>query len=188
MFARILLVLFLCTSLGTHALGQVYTWVDENGQKHFGSQPPASQPRAEPLSINQGYVGESRSAAPAVPAEQPAASAGSGPGRLSKREMCQSALRWTASDLHTLDELAQARKEAGRITAAEYAEGQKNLAGIRERITMQDCVTSAGEDQQRYQCLSRGAGVLVCSGLAAAAMEKATDEASARSEALSPVR
>lgn len=170
MLGRQMLPLFLlCSVLCAPALSQVYTWVDENGQKHFGSQPPASQRGAESVSITQGYVAERQASAPS-------------PGTLSKREMCKSALRWTASDLENLKELAEARREAGRITAAEYAEGQKNLAGVEERITRQDCLTSSGEDRQRYECLSKGAGVLVCSGLAAAAMEEAADEARRRGQ------
>lgn len=185
MLGRQMLPLFLlCSVLCAPALSQVYTWVDENGQKHFGSQPPASQRGAESVSITQGYVAERQASAPAAPApaQNTAASAAPSPGTLSKQEMCKSALRWTASDLENLKELAEARKEAGRITAAEYAEGQKNLAGVEERITRQGCLTSSGEDRQRYECLSKGAGVLVCSGLAAAAMEEATDEARTRAQ------
>lgn len=183
MLGRQMLPLFLlCSVLCAPALSQVYTWVDENGQKHFGSQPPTSQRGAESVSITQGYVAERQPSAPAAPAQNTTASAAPSPGTLSKREMCKSALRWTASDLENLKELAEARKEAGRITAAEYAEGQKNLAGVEERITRQDCLTSSGEDRQRYECLSKGTGVLVCSGLAAAAMEEAADEARRRGQ------
>lgn len=176
---RTTLPLFLlCSILSTPTLSQVYTWVDENGQKHFGSQPPASQRHAEPVNINQGYVGDGRAAAPASPARK--AAADTAPGKRSKREMCQSAMRWTAIDIENLKEMAEERKETGRITAAEYAEGQKNFAGIEERISMQNCVTSSGEDQQRYECLSQGAGVMVCSGLAAAAMEEGMEKARKR--------
>ncbi|MCW2293638.1 hypothetical protein M2262_003688 [Pseudomonas sp. BIGb0408] len=176
MLGRKTLPLFLlCSILSAQALSQVYTWVDENGQKHFGSQPPASERHAEPVNINHGYVGDGRAAAPALPAR--GAGADAAPAKVSKREMCKSAMRWTAIDIENLKEMALERKEAGRITAAEYAEGQKNFAGIEERISMQNCVTSSGEDQQRYECLSRGAGVMVCSGLAAAAMEEGMEEA-----------
>ncbi|WP_218580140.1 DUF4124 domain-containing protein [Pseudomonas sp. 8Z] len=44
--------------LATFAHGQVYTWVDESGQKHFSSQPPVAQPNIEPVKINHGYIGE----------------------------------------------------------------------------------------------------------------------------------
>lgn len=180
MLGRKVLPLFvLCSILSTQAVSQVYTWVDEKGQKHFGSQPP-SQQHAEPVSINQGYVGDGRVVAPSLPAQS--ADAGATSGKVSKREMCQSAMRWTAVDMKNLKTMAAERMEAGRITAAEYAQGQKNFAGIEERITLQDCVTSSGEDRQRYECLSQGSGVLVCSGLAAAAMEEATEEAKKRAQ------
>ena len=181
MLGRKTLPLFLlCSILSTQALSQVYTWVDENGQKHFGSQPPATQQRAEPVSITQGYVGERRVADPALPDGEPRGAAPE--KKRSKRAMCKSAMRWTAIDIENLKEMADARKEAGRITAAEYAQGQQNIAGIEARIGMQDCITSTGEDQQRYECLSQGSGVLVCSGLAAAAMDEATEEARKRAQ------
>lgn len=170
----------LCSILSTHAQSQVYTWVDEKGQKHFGSQPPPSQQHAEPVSINQGYVGGGRVSTPSLPTQNAAAGATS--GNVSKREMCQSAMRWTAVDMKNLKAVAAERMEAGRITAVEYAQGQKNFAGIEERITLQGCVTSSGEDRQRYECLSQGSGVLVCSGLAAAAMEEAAEEARKRAQ------
>lgn len=89
-------------------------------------------------------------------------------------------MRWTVIDLKNLREIAEERKSAGRITAAEYDQAQKNLAGVEQQIELQDCVTSSGEDQQRYECLSKGAGVLVCSGLMSAAMEDAEKEAAKR--------
>ncbi|WP_070886651.1 DUF4124 domain-containing protein [Pseudomonas argentinensis] len=173
---QILALLVLC-SLSLQALSQVYSWVDEKGQKHFGSQPPAAQ-QVEAVTIKPGYAGEARAAAPAAPAQ--AARTEAAPAKTSKREMCQSAMRWTVIDLENLREIAEERKSAGRITAAEYAQAQKNLAGAEQRITLQDCLSSSAEDQQRYECLSGGAGVLACSGLLSAAMQEAEQEARQR--------
>ena len=175
--ARQMLAMLVLCSLSTQALSQVYTWVDENGQKHFGSQPPATQ-QAEAVTIKPGYAGEARVPAPETPTQ--GAAAEPAPARTSRREMCQSAMRWTVVDLKNLREIAEERKSAGRITAAEYAQAQENLDGMEQRISLQDCVTSSGEDQQRYECLSKGAGVLVCSGLMTAAMEEAEGEARRR--------
>lgn len=177
MLVRPTLALLVLCSLSNQALSQVYTWVDEKGQKHFGSQPPAAQ-QAEAVTIKPGYAGETRAAAASTPAQ--AARAEAAPAKTSKREMCQSAMRWTVIDLKNLHEIADERKSAGRITAAEYAQAQKNLDGVEQRISQQDCITSSGEDQQRYECLAKGAGVLVCSGLMAAAMEEAEKEAAKR--------
>ncbi|MBD9654332.1 DUF4124 domain-containing protein [Pseudomonas sp. PDM12] len=177
MLVRPTLALLVLCSLSTQALSQVYTWVDEKGQKHFGSQPPAAR-QVEAVTIKPGYAGEARAAAAATPAQ--AARAEAAPAKTSKREMCQSAMRWTVIDLKNLREIAEERQSAGRITAAEYAQAQQNLDGVEQRISLQDCTTSSGEDQQRYDCLSKGAGVLVCSGLMAAAMEEAEKEAAKR--------
>lgn len=178
MLIRQMLAMFMLCSLSAQALSQVYTWVDENGQKHFGSQPPPAQRQVETVTIKPGYAGEARTAAPEMPARTAPTEAA--PAKTSRREMCQSAMRWTAVDLKNLREIAAERKSAGRITAAEYAQAQKNQDGVEQRISLQDCVTSSGEDQQRYECLSKGAGVLVCSGLMAAAMEEAGREARQR--------
>lgn len=178
MLTRQMLAMLVLCSLSAQALSQVYTWVDENGQKHFGSQPPAAQSKVETVTIKPGYAGETRAAAPEAPARTAAAEAA--PAKTSRREMCQSAMRWTVIDLKNLREIAEERKSAGRITAAEYAQAQKNLNGVEQRISQQDCITSSGEDQQRYECLSGGAGVLVCSGLMSAAMEEAEKEAAKR--------
>lgn len=177
MLIRQMLAMLVLGSLSAQGLSQVYTWVDENGQKHFGSQPPAAQ-QAEAVTIKPGYAGEARAAAPETPIQRAAAEPA--PAKASRREMCQSAMRWTVIDLKNLREIAAERKSAGRITAAEYAQAQKNLDGVEQRISLQDCTTSSGEDQQRYECLSKGAGVLVCSGLMAAAMEEAGREARQR--------
>ncbi len=178
MLIRQMLAMLVLCSLSAQALSQVYTWVDENGQKHFGSQPPPAQPKVETVTIKPGYAGEARAASPVAPVQ--AASAEAVPAKTSKREMCQSAMRWTVIDLKNLREIAEERKSAGRITAAEYDQAQKNLAGVEQQIDLQDCVTSSGEDQQRYECLSKGAGVLVCSGLMSAAMEEVEKEAAKR--------
>ncbi|MEQ9727958.1 DUF4124 domain-containing protein [Pseudomonas sp. WHRI 8822A] len=179
MLVRPTLALLVLCSLSTQALSQVYTWVDETGQKHFGSQPPAAR-QVEAVTIKPGYAGEARAAAAATPAQ--AARAEAAPAKTSKREMCQSAMRWTVIDLKNLREIAEERKSVGRITAAEYAQAQQNLAGVEQRISLQDCTSSSGENQQRYECLSKGAGVLVCSGLMAAAMEGAQSEARLRAK------
>ncbi len=178
MLIRQMLAMLVLCSLSAQGLSQVYTWVDENGQKHFRSQPPPAQRQVETVTIKPGYAGEARAAAPETPARTAPTEAAS--ARTSRREMCQSAMRWTVIDLKNLREIAEARKSAGRITTAEYAQAQKNLDGVEQRISLQDCTTSSGEDQQRYECLSKGAGVLVCSGLMAAAMEKAEGEARQR--------
>ncbi|SHL68115.1 DUF4124 domain-containing protein [Phytopseudomonas punonensis] len=171
------LALLLLCSLSNQALSQVYTWVDEKGQKHFSSQPPAAQQSVEAVTIKQGYAGEGRTAVPTAPVEVAGEAVA---GKVSRREMCQSAMRWTAIDLQNLREIAQERQDAGRITAAEYEQVQTNLAGAEQRITLQDCLTSSAEEQQRYECLSKGAGVLACSGLLSAAMDEAEKEARAR--------
>ena len=121
MLVRPTLALLVLCSLSTQALSQVYTWVDEKGQKHFGSQPPAAQ-QVEAVTIKPGYAGEARAAAAATPAQ--AARAEVAPAKTSKREMCQSAMRWTVIDLKNLREIADERRSGGRITWLFYTSSE----------------------------------------------------------------
>lgn len=162
--------------LATFAHGQVYTWVDENGQKHFSSQPPAAQSNIEPVKINHGYIGEGNVAPP----PPPSLSSAPAPLNGSKKQMCTSAMRWTAEDIENLKDIAKEQMQAKKISAADYAEGQKNFKGIEERITFQNCITSSGMDEKRYRCLSEGLGLIVCSGLAEEAIREGMSRAQRR--------
>lgn len=162
--------------LAAFAHGQVYTWVDESGQKHFSSQPPVTQPNIEPVKINHGYIGEGNVAPPPLPSF----STSSNPPKGSKKQMCTSAIRWTAEDIENLKDIAKEQMQAKKISAADYAEGQKNFKGIEERITFQNCITSSGMDEKRYRCLSEGLGLIVCSGLAEEAIREGMSRAQRR--------
>lgn len=91
--------------------------------------------------------------------------------------MCSSAMRWTVIDIDNLKSIAREKKQSGKATAAEYDKGIKSLNDVNKQITMQDCITSSGEDQKNYECLSKGAGILVCSGLMAKAFKDAAKRA-----------
>lgn len=179
MFCRKLLpFFFLCAA--TTAQAQIYKWVDENGQKHFSTQPPVTQQNIEPVKVNQGYVGDDRPAP-----ETEAASSESKPtasAKASKKEMCSSAMRWTAIDIDNLKDIAREKKQSGKTSAAEYDKGIKSLDAVNKQITMQDCITSSGEGQKNYECLSKGAGILVCSGLMAEAFKEAFKEGAKRAQ------
>ncbi|MCW1936631.1 DUF4124 domain-containing protein [Ectopseudomonas toyotomiensis] len=175
---KLLPLLLLCAA--TTAQAQIYQWVDEKGQKHFSTQPPVAQPNVEPVKINQGYVGDDRPATQTEAASsesKPTASAQS-----SKKEMCSSAMRWTAIDIDNLKGIAREKKQSGQASAAEYDKGIKGLDDVNKQITMQDCITSSGEDQKNYECLSKGAGILVCSGLMAEAFKEAFKEGAKRAQ------
>lgn len=174
MFCRKLLpLLLLCTA--TTAQAQIYKWVDESGQKHFSTQPPVAQQNVEPVKINQGYVGDDRPIAETV--AEPSKSKPTALAKVSKKEMCGSAMRWTAIDIDNLKDIAREKKQSGKASAAEYDKGIKSLDAVNKQITMQDCITSSGEDQKNYECLSKGAGILVCSGLMAEAFKEGAKRA-----------
>lgn len=168
------LSLLLLTAL---ANAQVYTWVDEKGQKHFSSQPPVTQP-VEPVKINHGYIGEGTAAAPQTPYAAPSSS--SKVAKPSKRQMCTSAIRWATEEVEDLKGLSVALLKAGQISQAENAKVLSKLEKGGAELNMQNCLASSGVNEKHYQCLSVGLGVAVCSGAAEDAMKKGVSRAQKR--------
>lgn len=167
-------LLLACFSASLHA--QVYTWVDANGQKHFASQPPTPEQPVSSYKIRPGY--QSDGAQPAVIStstdsdrEATYTESASDEESLSPREMCSEALRWTGIDIPNLKEIAGERKASGQITAAQYKQATSALDTVKKAITMKNCMASKGKDRERFECLSRGAGIMVCSGALEAALK-----------------
>lgn len=159
-------VLLLCCALPLQA--QVYTWVDENGQKHFGSQPPTPQQPVETVTIRQGYSSDGQQPAVVQPETQSSegdTSAATGEEKApSTKAMCNEAIRWTGIDIPNLKDIARERKQDGKITGDQYQQAVKGLDEAKKYITVQNCLASKGKDRERFECLSRGAGIMVCSG------------------------
>ena len=170
---KLLPALLLCVALPLQA--QIYTWVDENGQKHFGSQPPTPVQPVETVKIRQGYNSDGQQPTVVEP-EAGASSDGTTDVAAdektpSQREMCGEAIRWTGIDLPNLKEIAGERKQAGKISADQHKQVLEALGEAKKHITMQNCMTSKGKDRERFECLSRGAGIMVCSGALEAALK-----------------
>ena len=165
--------LLLCCALPLQA--QVYTWVDENGQKHFGSQPPTPQQPVETVTIRQGYNSDGQQ--PAVVAPEPESSEGDASTAAdqekapSAKAMCNEAIRWTGIDIPNLKDIARERKQDGKITGDQYQQAIKGLDEARKHITVQNCLASEGKDRERFECLSQGAGIMVCSGALESALK-----------------
>ncbi|MGY4534422.1 hypothetical protein ACVW0Y_003562 [Pseudomonas sp. TE3786] len=164
---RLLPLLFLGCVLPLQA--QVYTWVDENGQKHFGNQPPANQAVQE-VKVQQGYVSDG----PPAEAASDIGGTGSSAGKdqPSDAEMCDEAMRWTVIDMANLKETVQAAKQKGRINADQANSKLAMLAFANGKITRTNCLASKGKDRKNYECLSRGGGVMACSGALEAMLNK----------------
>ncbi|MEO4047354.1 DUF4124 domain-containing protein [Pseudomonas sp. CAU 1711] len=170
---HLLTLLLLCSATSLQA--QVYTWVDANGQKHFGSQPPTPEQQVETVDIRQGYSSDGQQ--PAVVETTPDATSESATAEASaakapsSKAMCSEAMRWTAIDIPNLKEIAGERKKAGKITADQHKQALKGLDEAKKHLTMQNCLASTGRDRERFECLSRGAGIMVCSGALEAALK-----------------
>ncbi len=149
------------------AQAQVYTWVDENGQKHFGSQPPTPEQKVETVNIREGYSSDGQQPAVTEPETEDSTESQDATDEKdsasSKKAMCSAAMRWTKIDIPNLKDIARERKQAGKITKEVYDKAVDALDEAKKHITMQSCLTSEGEDQKRFECLSRGMGIIVCS-------------------------
>lgn len=164
---RLLPLLLLCCALPLQA--QIYTWVDENGQKHFGSQPPTPEKPVETVNIRQGY--SSDGAQPAVAPQETEQSEAASNQAPSQREMCREAMRWTAIDIPNLKDIARERRKDGKITQEQLGQAMKALDDVNKALTLQNCMASKGEDLERFECLSQGAGIMICSGALEAALK-----------------
>ncbi len=165
---RLLPVLLLTCVMPLQA--QVYTWVDANGQKHFGNQPPATQ-QVQEVTIKPAYVSDGP---PPEAADSTSGSSSSSDdkGKSDEQKMCSEAIRWTGVDLPNLKDIARERKQQGKLTGDQYNQVVKALDQAKSEITLRDCLASKGKDREQYECLSGGAGVLVCSGALQSAMSK----------------
>jgi hypothetical protein len=150
---------------------QVYTWVDENGQKHFGNQPPATQPIKE-VKINQGYVSDGPPPTPVGSTSDSSMAGSSAAAGSADEKMCSEAIRWTGIDLPNLKDIARERKQQGKLTTDQYNQAVQGLDKAKSEITLKDCLASTGKEREQYKCLSGGAGVLVCSGALQDALNK----------------
>lgn len=169
-------LLLLALLAGTGAQAQIYTWVDADGQKHFGSQPPTPEQPLETVEVHPTYQG---SALPAPASEQPespvapASEAAAAPEKaLSPRQMCGKALHWTSVDLPNLREVARERRRQGRINQSQYQKALEALGQVEKNVTLANCLASDDQDQRQYECLAQGLGILVCSGTLSEALNK----------------
>lgn len=170
---KCLTALLFCLCLPLQA--QVYTWTDEKGQKHFASQPPTPLQPVTTYKIRPGYESDGAQRAVVQPqaemrSETAYTESASG-SAVSQREMCGEAIRWTGIDIPNLKEIASERKQEGHINAEQYKQTIKALDEVKKVITMKNCMASKGKDLERFECLSRGAGIMVCSGALQAAMQ-----------------
>lgn len=149
---------------------QVYTWVDANGQKHFGNQPPATQ-QVQEVTIKPAYVSDGPPPE-AADLTSSASTSSADKGKSDEQKMCSEAIRWTGVDLPNLKDIARERKQQGKLTGDQYNQVVKALDQAKSEITLRDCLASKGKEREQYECLSGGAGVLVCSGALQSAMSK----------------
>lgn len=168
---KLLPALLLCLSLPLQA--QVYTWVDENGRKHFGSQPPTPEQRVETVTVRHGYSSDGQQPAAMASGQQHSADSAptAGAPQASPRQMCSEAMRWTAIDIPNLREIAAERKQAGKITGEQHKQTLQGLTEAEKYLTLQNCMASKGKDRERFECLSRGGGIMICSGALDAALK-----------------
>lgn len=92
---------------------------------------------------------------------------------LSPRQMCNAAVKWTAVDMANLKDIAREKWQAGQITQKQHSQAATAFDQFRSVATVPNCLTSEGKDRELFVCLSKGLGIMVCSG----ALEKAIQQA-----------
>ncbi len=177
-----LLLPLLCVALVAEA--QVYTWVDADGQKHFGSMPPTPEQAVQPVEIRSAYQGSAQPVPVPVPEVAPApeivdsqspapqTTQSESTPQAPTRKMCGEAVHWTGVDLPNLREIARERRRQGRLDQSKYLHAMTALDQIKTQITLPNCMASKDKDLRQYQCLAQGLGILVCSGALSEALNK----------------
>ncbi|HSC82557.1 MAG TPA: DUF4124 domain-containing protein [Pseudomonas sp.] len=176
------LVLLPLLTCALSAQAQIYTWVDADGQKHFGSTPPASEQSVQPIEIRPTAPGSSQPApVPAMeqpnlpstaPESPPAAQAASTPAAPSAHKMCSDAIHWTSIDLPKLKEIAVERRRQGRLNQSQYQRVTKALDQVKSEASMANCLASEDKERRQFECLSQGLGIIVCAGALSEALNK----------------
>lgn len=175
-------LLIFALTLSMPAQAQVYKWVDANGQTHFGNQPPTPEQPVEAVKIRPGYEGTPQPRKANDPISDSAIASStettSSPDAQeekpqSEQEMCSEAMRWTSIDISNLKEIAQQRLKDDEITRDQHTQALEALNQADDALSLSDCMGSEGEKREFYDCLSGGAGIMVCSGALEAAFKEA---------------
>lgn len=172
------LALLLALSCTLQAQAQIYKWVDANGQPHFGSQPPSSEPDHQPVKLHESNRGDSPR--PPLPSLSGDSAAPGDEDEATRQEgkMCRQAVQRThEEDIPSLVASGEERLKAGQINRQQHAQALKELEELKPHITLPKCLVSKGEDRKRFECLSQGLGLAVCSGAASAAIEAGMQKA-----------
>lgn len=177
------LALLLAVSGALPAQAQIYKWVDANGQTHFGTQPPSSEPAHQAVKLHQTNQSDSKlpplqnqtgdSASTAPPDEEETTR--------QEGKMCRQAVQWThEEDIPNLIASGEERLKAGQIDRKQHEQALKDLEGVKTHITLPKCLVSKGEDRKRFECLAKGLGLAVCSGAAGEAIDAGMQNAQSK--------
>ena len=133
---RIAAIALMAMALWVHgAVAEIYTWTDEDGNVHFGDQPPESEStgKAEAVQLQQGYQPEERSAeeTQALQREQVSAQearrrreqADAAQREEERREQDERKREYCAALAGDINKFGNARMENGRLVI-HYLEGE----------------------------------------------------------------
>lgn len=175
------LALLLALGCALPAQAQIYKWVDANGQHHFGTQPPSSEPDHQAVKLHQ--TNQSDSTPPQLQSQTSDSAAASGEDEATRQEgkMCRQAVQWThAEDIPNLLASGEQRLKAGQIDRKQHEQALKDLEEVKTHITLPKCLISKGEDREKFECLAKGLGLAVCSGAAGEAIDAGMQKAQSK--------
>lgn len=155
---RTKLSIFLFFIFSSCAYAAIYKWVDEDGQTHFGNQPPA-QSDTKKLKENTGN---------SFKAQRDTGSPGSQSNNSQQRSTqkaekdnyvdCYAAVDNTKASFKSLREVGREKYRSGKMSYEKYRKGVDNLRKASRSASLSDCEKSTGEKRKFYQCMGKGVG------------------------------
>ena len=148
-----------------------YKWIDQDGNVHYGNQPPVMD-KVQEIDGKSGFV---KQLAPVTaPDEESVVKKVSNPTPVSAKTiakqklaledlMCHTAIKESKEALVIMLESARKNLENGYTTKDQYNSDDQKFSELRKSLTVANCKASKGIDRKFYECLSTKYGdVALC--------------------------
>ncbi|MEJ2141887.1 MAG: DUF4124 domain-containing protein [Gammaproteobacteria bacterium] len=141
------------------ACAAIYKWVDENGQTHFGSQPPAQSDNKKLKEKTGNTIKAERNTSPSNSRSNDSSQQRS--AQSDKKDTyvdCYAAVDNTKASFKALREVGREKYRSGELSYEKYRKGVDNLRKASGSASLSDCNKSTGEKRKFYQCMYKGSG------------------------------
>lgn len=153
---HLLLLFFFILSSAVNAA--IYKWVDEDGQVHFGNQPPA---QSDNKKVKE-HTGNSIKAHKDESSPQGERTSSSYRNTQSDKETevldCYAAVDNAKSSIKAVLQDGNERYRSGKMSREKYREGAEKIKNGAKSFTLSDCEHSKGKKRKFYSCMTRSQG------------------------------